>query len=269
MLKILKSIRNSFLISVLIIFNVSAKDIRLSKDVGSGNTYTKSLQKGFKKYGYEIVNKKDGHPVRAGDKSIRFELRNGDCGEDPGKWSDCESLRQRHELSGKRFRGKSWYAYSIYLPKDFKSVDPVKSAMAQFQQKGSWPTLMFQLNDDGYFADRQWQNQTDEYRKLLEVNDMKGKWNDILVNAKWTHKKDGFFKIWINGKLAFHHKGRTQEKGERIEFHFGIYRSFMSRTPGPDPTQIAYYDEIRHAKSCKKLKLKELGYSCKEIEIQK
>ena len=115
MLKILKSIRNSFLISVLIIFNVSAKDIRLPKDVGSGNTYTKSLQKGFKKYGYEIVNKKDGHPVRAGDKSIRFELRNGDCGEDPGKWSDCESLRQRHELSGKRFRGKSWYAYSIYL----------------------------------------------------------------------------------------------------------------------------------------------------------
>ena len=149
MLKILKSIRNSFLISVLIIFNVSAKDIRLPKDVGSGNTYTKSLQKGFKKYGYEIVNKKDGHPVRAGDKSIRFELRNGDCGEDPGKWSDCESLRQRHELSGKRFRGKYWYAYSIYLPKDFKSVDPVKSAMAQFHQKGSWPTLMFQLNDDG------------------------------------------------------------------------------------------------------------------------
>ena len=45
MLKILKSIRNSFLISVLIIFNVSAKDIRLPKDVGSGNTYSKSLQK--------------------------------------------------------------------------------------------------------------------------------------------------------------------------------------------------------------------------------
>ena len=67
-----------------------------------------------------IVNKKDGHPVRAGDKSIRFELRNGDCGEDPGKWNDCESLRQRHELKWKRFKGKSWYAYSIYLPKDFK-----------------------------------------------------------------------------------------------------------------------------------------------------
>ena len=42
----------------------------------------------------------------------------------------------------------------------------------------------------------------------------------------------------------------------------------MSRTAKPDPAQIAYYDEIRHAKSCKKLKLKDLGYTCKEIEIQ-
>ena len=252
MLKILKSIRNSFLISVLIIFNVSAKDIRLPRDVGSGNTYTKSLQKGFKKYGYEIVNKKDGHPVRAGDKSIRFELRNGDCGEDPGKWSDCESLRQRHELSGKRFRGKSWYAYSIYLPKDFKSVDPVKSAMAQFHQKGSWPTLMFQLNDDGYFADRQWQNQTDEYRKLLEVNDMKGKWNDILININSTSKETGFYKIWVNNELKYEFSGPTT-KGKESFFKFGIYQTWINRwdekKKGPYPTQVVYYDEIRAGKT--------------------
>ncbi len=97
---------------------------------------------------------------------------------------------------------------------------------------------------------------------------MFGKWNDILVNAKWTHKKDGFFKIWINGKLKYHWKGKTQHKGERTEFHVGVYRSFINRTPGPDATQIAYYDEIRIAKSCKKLKLKELGYTCQEIESQ-
>ena len=105
--------------------------------------------------------------------------------------------------------------------------------------------------------------------KLLDKNEVLGKWNDVLVNAKWTHKKDGFFKIWINGKLMFDYKGMTQKiKDEKIEFHFGIYRSFMSRSPGPDPTQIVFYDEIRYAKSCKKLKLKDLGYSCKEIEGQ-
>ena len=58
MLKILKSIRNSFLILILFIANAYSKDIRLPKDVGSGNTYSKSLASGFKKHGYTIVKKK-------------------------------------------------------------------------------------------------------------------------------------------------------------------------------------------------------------------
>ena len=82
MLKILKNIRNSLLILILLTANTFARDIRLPKDVGSGNTYSKSLGSGFKKHGYTIVSKKDGHPVRAGGKSIRFEVRFGDCGKD-------------------------------------------------------------------------------------------------------------------------------------------------------------------------------------------
>ena len=62
--------------------------------------------------------------------------------------------------------------------------------------------------------------------------------------------------------------GMTQEKIDDMLFHIGIYRSFLSKTPGPDPTQVAYYDEVRHGNKCKKLKLKELGYSCKDIESQ-
>ena len=34
----------------------------------------------------QLVNKKDGHPVRAGEKSIRFEVRNGDCGKEKIPW---------------------------------------------------------------------------------------------------------------------------------------------------------------------------------------
>ena len=105
-------------------------------------------------------------------------------------------------------------------------------------------------------------------KKLLEQNDMLGKWNDILVNAKWTHKDDGFFKIWINGKLTYEHRGKTLLKGDVIEYQLGIYRSFISRLPGPDPTQVVYYDELRYDRSCKKLKLEDLGYSCEEIESQ-
>ena len=56
MLKILKNIKNSLLILILLTGNSFAKDIRLPKDVGSGNSYSKSLGSGFKKHGYKIVN---------------------------------------------------------------------------------------------------------------------------------------------------------------------------------------------------------------------
>ena len=253
MLKILKSIRNSFFILILFTANSYSKDIRLPKDVGSGDVYSKSLKKGFKKYGYKIVNKKDGHPVRAGEKSIRFELRNGDCGEDPGKWSDCKNDRQRHELSGDRFRGKAWYAYSIYLPNNFKTVYPVKSAMAQFHQKGSWPTLMFQFTDMGYYADRQLGYQTQEMKKLLDVKDMIGKWNDILIHINSTSKDSGFYKIWVNGNLKYEYNGAITG-GKENYFKFGIYQTKVSVWPmyhpdTPYPTQVVYYDEIRAGKS--------------------
>ena len=257
MLKIIKSIKNSFYLLVFIIFSLPlySKEIKLPKDVGSGNSYSKSLGSGFKKYGYKIVSKKDGHPVRAGDKSIRFELRYGDCGKDkaPGKWSDCKNDRQRHELSGERFKGKVWYAYSIFLPKDFKSVYPVKSAMAQFHQKGSWPSLMFQFTDLGYYADRQLGYQTQEMKKLLEVKDMIGKWNDILIYGNFTSKENGFYKVWVNDKLKYKYNGATTG-GKESYFKFGIYHTKISVWPmynpnDPFPTQIVYYDEIRAGKS--------------------
>ena len=48
MLKILKSIRNSFLILILFTAHSYSKDIRLPKDVGSGDVYSKSLKKVLK-----------------------------------------------------------------------------------------------------------------------------------------------------------------------------------------------------------------------------
>ena len=50
--------------------------------------------------------------------------------------------------------------------------------------------------------------------KLLDKKDMHGKWNDILVNTKWTSQKMMvFFKIWINGKVEISlERVRTQHR---------------------------------------------------------
>jgi len=63
--------------------------------------------------------------------------------------------------------------------------------------------------------------------------------------------------------------GNTSKPGEaKNNFQFGIYRGPTPKTPKVS-TQIAYYDEIRFAqKSCEKLKLEDLGYSCADLEKQ-
>ena len=48
----------------------------------------------------------------------------------------------------------------------------------------------------------------------------------------------------------------------------GIYRGPLPSTP-KNLTKIAYFDQVRFAKSCEKLKLEDLGYSCEELESQK
>ena len=265
------------------------KEIKKNKDIAHGfkkvrefdkrnewrvnNSKILDSDKDLRKHVVKIVDKSDNHPVRLGKQSLRFEVRDGD-----GWGWDARNDRERVELLICCVNREkiTWTTYSLYLPDDYKIIFPAKTMLAQFHNDGDNPPAFAFENQShssggGYWID------TDPYitgynynrqSKLLNSSEMYGKWNDILVNVKWTHKKDGFFKIWTNGKLAFHHKGKTQDKDELIEFHIGVYRSYLSNTSNPDATQIAYYDEIRHAKSCKKLKLKDLGYSCKEIEGQ-
>ena len=75
MLRILRSIKNSFLILILLTANTHSKDIRLPKDVGSGNSYSKSLGSGFKKHGYTIVNKKEITVVKRVSRKYPLEGR--------------------------------------------------------------------------------------------------------------------------------------------------------------------------------------------------
>jgi|TARA_B110000483_G_C18096659_1_gene504170 hypothetical protein len=266
------------------------KEIKKNKDIAQGfknvrefdkwnewrvnNSKILDSDKSSRKHVLKVVNKIDNYPVRFGKQSLKFEVRDGD-----GWGWDAKNDRERVELLICCVNREkiTWTSWSLYLPDDYKIIFPAKTMLAQFHNDADNPPAFAFENQShtsggGYWID------TDKYitgynynrqSKILDSSEMYGKWNDILVKVKWTHEEDGFFKIWTNGKLAFHHKGKTQDKDELIEFHIGVYRSYLSRTSNPDSTQIAYYDEIRHAETCKKLKLKDLGYSCKEIESQR
>ena len=245
----------------------NSRQFKLTEDVGFGNSYEKSLWYDFKPYGVCIVDKKEGHPTRLGQQSLRFELRDGDCGYG-SSWTDCKLDRQRHELAGKKHSPDSehWYFWSIYLPNDFQVIFPVNNLLGQFHQDDGDPVFTFQNNRGGYHYEQWLDGREINNFQLLDQKEMLGRWNDVIINAKWTHKDDGLFRIWINGKLIDDYTGPTVEKGLKAYQKFGIYHSFLSRSSLEKiPTQVVYYDEVRTTQSCKRLKLHELGYDCRVL----
>lgn len=219
---------------------------------------SKSLPAGFRNYGMTEVSAADGHPVRTGDTSTRFEVRDGDCSADDG-WSDCANDRERHELKSQIFGGEMWVNWSVYLPEDYPNIYPTKVALGQFHQKRGHVIWMFQNNDGGLWVDRQSNGSTQDEKRILSDAEMRGKWADILVHVRWSPKYNGFFRVYVNGedepRYAF--AGSTHTNGLSPYFKIGIYRSFMSRylkygnsKDGIVPTQIVYYDDIRADRTC-------------------
>ena len=108
MLEILKNIRNSFFILIILAVNVEAKN---SKDVSNIQVQKKSISH-KQKYSWQLVKSKDGHPVRSGNKSWRFEVREGDCGGDKNH-SDCKTDRQRTEAQTKEYQKRNKTSYKM------------------------------------------------------------------------------------------------------------------------------------------------------------
>ena len=216
----------------------------LSNDVASGKKYNVCLndKTAFKEYGLQVVDKKDGHPVRAGSKSMRFELRDGDCNNPPPPdWNDCKNDRERFELSGKGiFDGEEgWYAWSIFIPKDYVDIEKGATDLGQFNLEPGEdpdPCCIFTIGKkkSGYSLEINILDSNKWVHKSVAMNlsdeEMKGNWSDFLINFKWSKKEDGFIKLWLNNWLVFEHYGKNFSKDvENTYFKFGIYRSALSR----------------------------------------
>ena len=254
MLKILKNIKNSFFVLLLSFTSFTTLEAKNSRDVSNIKVQKKTISH-KKKYSLQLVDTKDGHPVRSGDKSWRFEVREGDCGGDK-KYSDCKSNRQRTELQTKEHQKRNkeyWYSVSIYLPENYISAAPVKTVFTQIYEKGWKPILMITDRENKWLeVGRMWSGEYVEMKKGIKINDMKGKWTDILINARFSREEDGYLKVWINDKLimnAENIKNITPYTKAGVELNFGIYQTFVTgwkREHGdkPYPNMVVYFDEV-------------------------
>jgi len=279
------------------------KKIKFPKDIVQGYkndmgsmwglscTYSEDNKCMTPNYAYKIVNKDKDYPVRLGKKSVRMELRKGDCHQKrKGSYNDCKAspTAERHEFSIEYdkltgINGKTWHAHSMFLPSDTPLINSEWITMGQFHNIDyNKPPVNFDLKNKHFELVTRFHcihplklNKTcysndnlKAIKKIINTNKLFGQWNDFVVNANWTSNiKEGFFKLWVNGKLVYHFVGRTVAPEDQITVQFGIYRG-AAQSSG-DANHVIYYDEIRKAKSCKKLKLEKLGYSCEDLESQK
>ena len=251
-------------VSALIVFTAglvsplqAADETGLPSDVASGwgKEWLKSLYRGYKPHGFQIVDEKGGHPVRWGGKSIKFEVRPGDCGRNDD-WNDCTNDRERHELSQlgnyQRAGDENWYAWSIHVPGDTPSIWPTKVHLGQFNQKKKNVLFLFSWTPDGYIIDNQYPGDgyTNHTKLIVPKEQFLGQWVDVLIHAKWSSGDDGLFTVYVNHEKKYEHAGPNIAKGDTSYFKFGIYRSFISRYTGvmgvkEAPKQVIYYDELR------------------------
>ena len=240
MFSIIASLR-FVLILIILMFNSKADEFKviLDSDVSSGYAdLSKSLPgKDYKDYGMRVVSKTEGFPVRHGEKSIRFEVRMGDCNPDHTQqkdgWSDCDNDRERHEIKAGSSKdsmknSEFWFAWSLYLPIDHVNLFPLKNNFGQFHQRGGPPVFMFEEREEGYKIVRTIGDDDYDDKLLIKTIDMLGKWTDVLINARWSNKDDGFFKLWINNELKYDYNGPTMT-GKNVYQKYGIYRTGLTR----------------------------------------
>lgn len=75
-----------------------------------------------------------------------------------------------------------------------------------------------------------------------------GRWHDFVIHSRLDSGKDGFIKIWLNGKLSVDYSGPNYARGHGgANRKFGIYNGWRTRDiPGETVnTRTLYFDEYR------------------------
>lgn len=190
-------------------------------------------------------------PVRAGKRAFKHWVNN--------KGERAELAMKRTEIGG-----IYWYGWSMLLPEHFD----YKGSNTIVMQLATWPTprngrfpcnangpfmqvnkngkLIFYLQHNGDDRDMV----CDKFILMDDVSDIKGKWLDFVMHAKWTGDSDGFLSFWFKvGDKKYQKKvtysGRTWWNDEDTGpyFKMGLYTGEPG-WKGPKERYL-YTDEYR------------------------
>ncbi|MBE9191002.1 heparin lyase I family protein [Gloeocapsopsis crepidinum LEGE 06123] len=166
---------------------------------------------------------------------------------------------ERSELAMKRtvLGNTYWYGWSIYIPPSWQDTSRgydivnqwlVYPAQIRFKEAcGAAGSYIARSKDTLTFAFQR-QGDTKEVvctkYPLAKVAEMRGKWVDFVMHAKWTGNKDGHLKLWMKigdepYQLKVEHIGSTYWNHAKTGpyFKMGLYKG-NPNFPGPAPRYL-------------------------------
>lgn len=266
------------ILSLFLTFNAFADGAKLSelqkeaKADNDGKLYLKGFHHLNAPHAINSVSLSDKSIV--GDKSFRFEVNNGECGQEP-KYSDCENERERSELyyewnsnqfgkpDDEQWKKEKWYRFFVFIPKEHNILAPSQTSIIQWKRKKpSRVIIMFRYHHGGLYFDMNGDTfRPGAFYHLKYDKDMREQWTEILFNTNWhPDKEKGFMKVWIDGILKVDFKGISQypNDGKKQSLRYGLYNTKMRDykkvfNTEKMPQRIAFFDGIKSEKTCKKL----------------
>jgi hypothetical protein len=190
----------------------------------------------------------NAHPIRAGKQAFLHWVNR--CGE-------RSELSMRRSVIGETY----WYGWSMFIPSNWDNPSDDYDILAQWPiypsvrklacgAAGSYmirsgDSISFRLQRQGTTSETECTRYT-----LANLSEVRGKWVDFVMQAKWTGNTDGFVKLWMKiGNEAYvqkvNYSGRTYWNGERSGpyFKMGLYKgdpNFSGAAP-----RYLYTDEYR------------------------
>jgi len=230
------------LIILIILFqaqHVNAKKLKMVKDENTkfykkisdptGLAPTKKVH--FFKFGSECGDNKRNSQGWS-KKDHVGEWKDSDCAENSVRSEIAEDVWEDNR-PGEGQPREAWYRWNVFLPDDFPIQDTGKLLLGQWHN-GECPHVSFTSRGEDrgklYFETmKTWQGDCKETLRMpfISIQELRGKWTEFVMFARWSNKGDGKFLIYINGELAMKLDGiRTLTKGkESVNYlKVGIYQ---------------------------------------------
>lgn len=227
----------------------------------------------------EVVRKSDGHPVRAGNYSMRSYLHRRDsqhsyrteammCPSDDAPEGTHAAI-MLNNFGGRE--SEYWIGFSVYIPPEFvidieRLTDiifqvhgkPDKAADGTYLEPYRNPILAFEINANKWRVWNRWDDAATAPADHAHDNVYEaplgasiGAWIDWVINVRWDWRQDGdgFLRIWRNGELWIDQDGPNcfnDQRGPHIAM--GLYKWAWKEThdyPSNTDERVFYHDEFR------------------------